>query len=68
MTHTCHDCHTAIPTGLAVLRSIGFERVAFHGHCWDLRQAVSAIVEPAPIPVQRRGTLSERLAAARVAS
>lgn len=69
MTNTCHTCHEPIPTGLAHLRSIGLERVAFCGPCLDLARAAAQVRnEPVEIPAQRRGTLSERLAAARVAS
>lgn len=67
--HTCHDCRTAIPTGLAHLRSIGLERVALCGHCLDLRRAAAQPIPAPVVPTQRSGgTLSERLAAARVAS
>ena len=48
-THSCHDCRAPIPTGLAVLRSIMWERVAFCGHCWDLRCAGERV------PAQRVG-------------
>lgn len=34
MYHTeCHHCQTTIPNGEAVIRSIAFERVAFHLTC-----------------------------------
>lgn len=36
---TCTDCHTKIPTGLAVIRTRSFQRVAFHQGCYADLQA-----------------------------
>ena len=32
-TYTCTDCHTPIPTGLAVIRSQSFQRVTYCRPC-----------------------------------
>ena len=37
MIHTCNDCHCEIPSGGAVVRTVNFERLAFHRECWALR-------------------------------
>ena len=68
MTYHCHTCTDPIPTGLAHLRSVGLERRAFCGHCLDLLRAATQRPVVPVVPEQRRGTLAERLAAARVAS
>lgn len=44
MTHTCTECHCEIPSGEAVLRTVNFERLAFHRECWAFRL----------LPAQRR--------------
>lgn len=46
MTHTCDECHQEIPAGEAVVRTVNFERLAFHRECWAWRM----------IPAQRRPT------------
>lgn len=33
----CQECHTEIPNGMAVIRSIDFVKVAWHRECWALR-------------------------------
>lgn len=64
MTHHCHTCRQPIPAGLAHLRSVNFELVAYCGPCFDLERAFVAPAV-APVPVQRRGgSLAERLASA----
>lgn len=35
--YTCTECHTEIPTGEAVLRSVSLQRVAYHQDCYDAR-------------------------------
>lgn len=37
MKHRCEDCHHEIAAGEAVLRTVNFERLAFHRECWALR-------------------------------
>ena len=54
---TCHTCHTPIPAGLAVQRSILFQPRAWCRHCWELRLAVEAA-----FPEQRR-PIDERIEA-----
>ena len=44
MNHVCYQCHESIQPGLAVIRTLEFERVAFHRDCWALRL----------VPAQRR--------------
>jgi len=34
MSKTCTHCTASIPTGLAVIRSQSFQRVAYHRECW----------------------------------
>lgn len=59
----CHDCHTTIEPGHAVLRStdpFAPQPTAWHRDCWELRQAVSEALLPAVVPSQRA---AERVAA-----
>jgi hypothetical protein len=44
MNHTCTECHCEIVPGHAVLRTVNFERLAFHRECWAFRL----------LPAQRR--------------
>ena len=47
--YTCTDCHTTIPTGLAVIRSQSFQRVTYCKPCAQDRGLIAA--EPAPLAV-----------------
>ncbi len=44
MNHNCTECHHEIAPGQAVLRTVNFERLAFHRECWAFRL----------LPAQRR--------------
>ncbi len=55
-TLTCTVCKTDVVTGEAVIRSVLFEQVAWHPHCWDVWKLRSSLPQ---IPIQRSASVEQ---------